>query len=85
MVVQAGGGAGCMKHVVDAYDEVGGNLISLLEVMRVLESIGKGAGGEIQLTGAMAPMTGKQPLHVVTPASALSRVTRSASSRRSRN
>jgi len=111
------GSPGCMKQMVDAYEEVGGNLISVLEVpleevssygviapgeakgaltevtglvekppvaeapsnkilsgryilqpevMRVLESQGKGAGGEIQLTDAMARMIGTQPFHAVT-------------------
>jgi UTP--glucose-1-phosphate uridylyltransferase len=111
------GGTGCMKQMVDAYNEVGGNLISVLEVpmeevssygvidpgaqkgaltevtglvekppvaeapsnkivsgryilqpevMRVLESQEKGAGGEIQLTDAMAKMIGSQPFHAVT-------------------
>lgn len=111
------GGAGCMKQMVDAYDEVGGNVISVLEVpreevssygvidpgessgaltevkglvekppvdqapsnkiisgryilqpevMRTLESQEKGAGGEIQLTDAMARMIGDQPFHAVT-------------------
>ncbi len=110
-------GHGCMKQMVDAYNEVGGNLISVLEVpedevssygvidpgaesgaltevkglvekppvdqapsnkiisgryilqpevMRTLETQGKGAGGEIQLTDAMARMIGKQPFHAVT-------------------
>lgn len=111
------GGSGCMKQMVDAYNEVGGNLISVLEVpreevssygviapgttsgaltevtglvekppvdqapsnliisgryilqpdvMRVLEGQEKGAGGEIQLTDAMARMIGTQPFHAVT-------------------
>jgi UTP--glucose-1-phosphate uridylyltransferase len=111
------GTPGCMKQMVDAYDEVGGNLISVLEVpmaevssygvidpgasqgaltevkglvekpkvseapsnkilsgryilqsevMRVLEAQEKGAGGEIQLTDAMAKMIGTQPFHAVT-------------------
>jgi UTP--glucose-1-phosphate uridylyltransferase len=111
------GGSGCMKQMVDAYEEVGGNLISVLEVpmeevssygvikpgaekgtltevtglvekppvaeapsnkivsgryilqpevMRTLETQGKGAGGEIQLTDAMAKMIGDQPFHAVT-------------------
>jgi UTP--glucose-1-phosphate uridylyltransferase len=111
------GSTGCMKQMVDAYNEVGGNLISVLEVpedevssygviapgkrdgaltevmglvekpkreeapsnliisgryilqpevMRVLEHQGKGAGGEIQLTDAMARMIGQQPFHAVT-------------------
>ncbi len=112
---------GCMKQMVDAYEEVGGNLISVLEVpreevssygviapgeklaghggaltevkglvekpkvedapsnliisgryilqpevMRTLETQEKGAGGEIQLTDAMARMIGNQPFHAVT-------------------
>ncbi|WP_298199085.1 UTP--glucose-1-phosphate uridylyltransferase GalU [Novosphingobium sp.] len=112
------GSPGCMKQMVEAYAEVGGNLISVLEVpedevssygvidpgaqvsasltevkglvekpkreeapsnliisgryilqpevMRTLESQGKGAGGEIQLTDAMARMIGTQPFHAVT-------------------
>ncbi|HNJ48593.1 MAG TPA: UTP--glucose-1-phosphate uridylyltransferase GalU [Novosphingobium sp.] len=111
------GSPGCMKQMVEAYDEVGGNLISVLEVpreevssygvidpgaaqgaltevrglvekprreeapsnliisgryilqpevMRVLERQKKGAGGEIQLTDAMAQMIGTQPFHAVT-------------------
>ncbi len=111
------GGSGCMKQMVDAYEQTGGNLISVLEVpmeevssygviapgaengsltevkglvekppvaeapsnkivsgryilqpevMRTLETQGKGAGGEIQLTDAMARMIGTQPFHAVT-------------------
>ncbi len=111
------GGTGCMKQMVDAYEQTGGNLISVLEVpmeevssygvidpgaengsltevkglvekppvaqapsnkiisgryilqpevMRTLENQGKGAGGEIQLTDAMARMIGDQPFHAVT-------------------
>lgn len=111
------GQPGCMKQMVDAYEEVGGNLISVLEVpreevssygviapgaargsltevrglvekppvaqapsnkiisgryilqpevMRTLEGQEKGAGGEIQLTDAMARMIGTQPFHAVT-------------------
>ncbi len=111
------GGSGCMKQMVDAYQQTGGNLISVLEVpqdevssygvidpgaedgsltevrglvekppvdeapsnkiisgryilqpevMRTLETQGKGAGGEIQLTDAMARMIGSQPFHAVT-------------------
>ncbi len=111
------GAPGCMKQMVEAYDEVGGNLISVLEVpddevsrygviapgaqhgaltevtglvekpqagsapsnlivsgryilqpevMRVLEGQAAGAGGEIQLTDAMARMIGEQPFHAVT-------------------
>jgi UTP--glucose-1-phosphate uridylyltransferase len=111
------GSPGCMKQMVDAYHETGGNLISVLEVpreevssygviapgqrngaltevtglvekpkiedapsnlivsgryilqpevMRVLEGQEAGAGGEIQLTDAMARMIGQQPFHAVT-------------------
>jgi UTP--glucose-1-phosphate uridylyltransferase len=115
------GSPGCMKQMVDAYAQVGGNLISVLEVpreevssygviapgktldalgrtltevtglvekpgveeapsnliisgryilqpqvMRTLEDQEAGAGGEIQLTDAMARMIGKQPFHAVT-------------------
>ncbi|EGD57233.1 UDP-glucose pyrophosphorylase [Novosphingobium nitrogenifigens DSM 19370] len=112
------GSPGCMKQMVEAYNEVGGNLISVLEVpeeevssygvikpgakvsgsltevvglvekpkreeapsnliisgryilqpevMRTLEGQEKGAGGEIQLTDAMAKMIGNQAFHAVT-------------------
>ncbi len=40
-----------------------GRYILQPEVMRVLESQEKGAGGEIQLTDAMAAMIGTQPFH----------------------
>jgi len=111
------GEPGCMAQMVEAYNEVGGNLISVLEVpqeevssygvikpgaengaltevtglvekpkaaeapsnkivsgryilqpevMRMLETQEKGAGGEIQLTDAMAKMIGSQPFHAVT-------------------
>jgi UTP--glucose-1-phosphate uridylyltransferase len=111
------GSPGCMKQMVDAYERVGGNLISVLEVpheqvssygvidpgaregaitevrglvekpkveeapsnlivsgryilqpevMRILEAQEKGAGGEIQLTDAMARMIGTQPFNAVT-------------------
>ncbi len=45
---------------------VSGRYILQPEVMRVLETQGKGAGGEIQLTDAMAQMIGTQPFHAVT-------------------
>jgi UTP--glucose-1-phosphate uridylyltransferase len=111
------GTPGCMVQMVEAYGEVGGNLVSVLEVpredvssygvidpgetrgaltevrglvekppvdrapsnkivsgryilqpqvMRALEGQEKGAGGEIQLTDAMARMIGTQPFHAVT-------------------
>lgn len=111
------GSPGCMKQMVEAYEHVGGNLVSVLEVpeeevssygvitpgeqdgaltevkglvekpkreeapsnlivsgryilqpevMRVLDRQEKGAGGEIQLTDAMARMIGQQPFHAVT-------------------
>lgn len=116
----SGAGTGCMKQMVDAYAQVGGNLVSVLEVpreqvssygviepgagvggsggaltevrglvekppvadapsnkilsgryilqpevMRALEHAEKGAGGEIQLTDAMASMIGDQPFHAL--------------------
>lgn len=115
------GTPGCMKEMVEAYNQVGGNLISVLEVpqeevssygvikpgaqvpgfnghltevtglvekpkiedapsnliisgryilqpevMKILDGQEKGAGGEIQLTDAMARMIGTQPFHAVT-------------------
>ena len=118
MIANRDGGPGCMKQMVEAYGEVGGNLISVLErpreelssygviapgarvsegltevtglvekpriedapsnliisgryilqpeVMRTLEGQAAGAGGEIQLTDAMARMIGSQPFHAVT-------------------
>ena len=110
-------GRGCMKQMVDAYAQTGGNLICALEVpmeqtpsygvldpgarsgvltevkglvekpaagtapsnliiagryilqpevMTILETQEAGAGGEIQLTDAMAAMIGSQPFHGVT-------------------
>ncbi|AOF96922.1 UTP--glucose-1-phosphate uridylyltransferase [Sphingobium sp. SA2] len=110
-------GHGCMKQMVDAYEQVGGNLVCALEipmeqtpsygvidpgardgvltevkglvekpalgtapsnlilpgryilqpdVMKILETQEKGAGGEIQLTDAMASLIGQQPFHGVT-------------------
>ncbi len=43
-----------------------GRYILQPEVMAVLENQGKGAGGEIQLTDAMAQMIGNQPFHGLT-------------------
>ncbi len=43
-----------------------GRYILQPEVMRVLDSGEKGAGGEIQLTDAMAQLIGRQPFHAVT-------------------
>jgi UTP--glucose-1-phosphate uridylyltransferase len=111
------GSPGCMKQMVDCYNDVGGNLLSVLEVprdqvssygvidpgvqnggltevkglvekpdvdkapsnliisgryilqpdvMRILKGQQKGAGGEIQLTDAMAQMIGKQSFSAVT-------------------
>ena len=111
------GSPGCMAQMVEAYDEVGGNLVSVLEVpmeevssygviapgdtrgnltevkglvekpkvaeapsnkivsgryilqpeiMGLLASQDKGAGGEIQLTDSMARLIGQQPFHAVT-------------------
>ncbi|RYX80099.1 UTP--glucose-1-phosphate uridylyltransferase GalU [bacterium] len=111
------GKTGCLRQLVDAYDKVGGNIISALEVshdevssygviapgeregaltkvtglvekpkrdeapsnlivsgryilqpevMHILGVQEAGAGGEIQLTDAMARMIGKQPFNAVT-------------------
>ena len=111
------GEPGCMRQMVDAYDRVGGNLVSVLEVpmesvssygviapgaadgaltevrglvekpavadapsnkivsgryilqpevMQLLEAQESGAGGEIQLTDAMARMIGTQAFHALT-------------------
>jgi UTP--glucose-1-phosphate uridylyltransferase len=111
------GSPGCMAQMVEQYNKVGGNLLSVLEVpldqvssygvidpgtrdgkltevkglvekpnqenapsnliisgryilqpevMQVLAAQEKGAGGEIQLTDAMAQMIGDQPFHAVT-------------------
>lgn len=111
------GEPGCLRQMIDAYSETGGNLVSVLEVpheevssygvispgvqrgaltevhglvekpkiaeapsnkivsgryilqpevMRILEAQEKGAGGEIQLTDAMAKLIGVQPFHAVT-------------------
>jgi len=108
------GEPGCLKQMVEAYDQVGGNLVAALEVpatethkygvvdpgasdgrlteirglvekppqgtapsnlmlpgryilqpevMRALDAQEKGAGGEIQLTDAMAKLIGSQPFH----------------------
>ena len=45
---------------------ISGRYILQPEVLQVLETQEKGAGGEIQLTDAMAQMIGKQPFHAVT-------------------
>jgi UTP--glucose-1-phosphate uridylyltransferase len=45
---------------------ISGRYILQPEVMRVLQGQEKGAGGEIQLTDAMAQMIGQQPFHAVT-------------------
>jgi UTP--glucose-1-phosphate uridylyltransferase len=111
------GKPGCLREMVDAYNEVGGNIICVEEVarektasygiitpgaasgnrtevkglvekpkpdespstlgiigryilqpevMKVLDNPQRGAGGEIQLTDAMAQLIGKQPFHGVT-------------------
>ncbi|OYY67825.1 UTP--glucose-1-phosphate uridylyltransferase [Sphingomonas sp. 28-63-12] len=111
------GAPGCLKQMVEAYNQTGGNMICAQEVaddqtdkygvitpgkrdgrltevqglvekpspgtapsnlavigryilqpevMRVLETQEKGAGGEIQLTDAMARMIGNQPFHALT-------------------
>ena len=43
-----------------------GRYILQPEIMGILGNIGKGAGGEIQLTDGMAALIGKQPFHGVT-------------------
>jgi UTP--glucose-1-phosphate uridylyltransferase len=45
---------------------ISGRYILQPEVMQVLATQEKGAGGEIQLTDAMAQMIGQQPFHAVT-------------------
>lgn len=111
------GNPGCMKQMVQAYEQLGGNIVCALEipiektpsygvidpgkregaitevkglvekpaagtapsnlilpgryilqpeVMRILETQEAGAGGEIQLTDAMAQLIGKQPFHGMT-------------------
>jgi UTP--glucose-1-phosphate uridylyltransferase len=45
---------------------ISGRYILQPEVMGVLERQRKGAGGEIQLTDAMARLLGSQPFHAVT-------------------
>jgi UTP--glucose-1-phosphate uridylyltransferase len=111
------GSPGCMAQMIEAYNEVGGNLVSVLEVpmeevssygviqpgevkgnltevkglvekpkvadapsnkivsgryilqpevMTLLETQEKGAGGEIQLTDSMAKLIETQPFHAVT-------------------
>ena len=45
---------------------VSGRYILQPEVMGILKDQEKGAGGEIQLTDAMAKMIGDQPFHAVT-------------------
>ncbi|MCL6683721.1 UTP--glucose-1-phosphate uridylyltransferase [Sphingomonas alba] len=47
-----------------------GRYILQPELMRILDSGEKGAGGEIQLTDAMAKLIGAQPFHAVTSDSA---------------
>jgi len=47
-----------------------GRYILQPELMRILDSGEKGAGGEIQLTDAMAKLIGTQPFHAVTSQSA---------------
>src|SRR3546814_2897035 len=45
---------------------ISGRYILQPDVMRVLETQEKGAGGEVQLTDAMAAMIGRQHFHAVT-------------------
>ncbi len=117
LMVGRAGGPGCLAQMVEAYEQVGGNIVCVEEVaaertasygivapgettgrltevkglvekpkpeeapsrlgvvgryilqpevMRVLDNPVKGAGGEIQLTDAMASLIGSQPFHGVT-------------------
>jgi len=117
LMVGRGGGPGCLAQMVEAYEQVGGNIVCVEEVpaertasygivapgetkgrltevkglvekprsedapsrlgivgryilqpevMRVLDNPVRGAGGEIQLTDAMASLIGSQPFHGVT-------------------
>jgi UTP--glucose-1-phosphate uridylyltransferase len=43
-----------------------GRYILQPEIMEILGNVGKGAGGELQLTDGMAELIGKQPFHGVT-------------------
>src|SRR4030095_15599291 len=43
-----------------------GRYILQPEIMAILGQIGKGAGGEIQLTDGMASLIGRQPFHGLT-------------------
>jgi UTP--glucose-1-phosphate uridylyltransferase len=117
LMVGRAGGPGCLAQMVEAYEQVGGNIVCVEEVaaertasygivapgettgrltevkglvekpkpeeapsrlgivgryilqpevMRVLDNPVRGAGGEIQLTDAMASLIGSQPFHGVT-------------------
>lgn len=76
-VIAPGGSDGAVTEVLGLVEKpkvedapsnliISGRYILQPEVMRVLETQGKGAGGEIQLTDAMAQMIGKQAFHAVT-------------------
>ncbi len=76
-VIAPGGREGAVTEVLGLVEKpkaadapsnliISGRYILQPEVMRVLETQGKGAGGEIQLTDAMAQMIGNQPFHAVT-------------------
>src|SRR5215204_6191317 len=68
------GTPGCMAQMVEkpplaeapSNKIISGRYILQPEVMRTLDKQEKGAGGEIQLTDAMARMIGEQPFHAVT-------------------
>ena len=117
LMVGRSGGPGCLAQMVEAYEQVGGNIVCVEEVpaertasygivapgetkgrlteveglvekpkpeeapsrlgivgryilqpevMRVLDNPVRGAGGEIQLTDAMASLIGSQPFHGLT-------------------
>jgi len=55
----------CLAQMVEAYNKVGGNVIAILqpEIMDILKTQEAGAGGEIQLTDAMATLMKSQSFH----------------------
>lgn len=76
-VIAPGGSDGAVTEVLGLVEKpkaedapsnliISGRYILQPEVMRVLEGQEKGAGGEIQLTDAMAQMIGKQAFNAVT-------------------
>ena len=67
-VIDPGARDGMLTQVKGLVEKliVPGRYILQPEVMKILETQDKGAGGEIQLTDAMASMIGTQPFHGVT-------------------